>query len=165
MSTAPLKRKQLGDLAPQDKTIIFVRHGESEYNKAMRETGKDPMIRDAPLTIRGQEQAEAARSVLASLRASASPGNSNNNNNNGNNNNSTNNDNNNSSWLLLSSPLRRALHTASRVWPEAFSGGDNAASRFEIWADLRELVTGFDDMGSRPAQLLEQFPHLAVQLE
>ena len=69
------------------KAIIFVRHGESEYNKecilqnlanllaqvgtwsdysksgagqlsqAMRETGEDPLLRDAKLTERGRAQA------------------------------------------------------------------------------------------------------------
>ena len=41
--------------------LIFIRQGESEYNKTMRENGKDPLIRDAPLTETGQAHALQAR--------------------------------------------------------------------------------------------------------
>ena len=38
----------------------FIRHGQSVFNVAFNETGRDPGVRDAPLTPRGHEQAEAA---------------------------------------------------------------------------------------------------------
>ena len=42
--------------------MILLRHGESQFNVAFRETGKDPGIRDPRLTERGRGQArEAAR--------------------------------------------------------------------------------------------------------
>ncbi|CAE7656186.1 HCN4 [Symbiodinium sp. CCMP2456] len=123
------------------KTIIFVRHGESEYNKAMRETGEDPLLRDAKLTERGRAQAAAARPQLQELfeEIGSSAG-----------------------WLLLSSPLRRALDTAAGIWPEAFQAAEG--TRFEIWPELREVVTGCDDLGSTPKQLQFAFPHLHAHL-
>mmetsp|Transcript_135064 Transcript_135064/g.320195 ORF Transcript_135064/g.320195 Transcript_135064/m.320195 type:complete len:238 (+) Transcript_135064:56-769(+) len=123
------------------KTIIFVRHGESEYNKAMRETGEDPLLRDAKLTERGRAQAAGARPQLQELfeEIGSSAG-----------------------WLLLSSPLRRALDTAAGIWPEAFQAAEG--TRFEIWPELREVVTGCDDLGSTPKQLQFAFPHLHAQL-
>jgi broad specificity phosphatase PhoE len=42
------------------KTIYIIRHGESEYNRAIGAMGsrwEDPMIYDAPLTMRGKRQA------------------------------------------------------------------------------------------------------------
>ncbi|CAE7732894.1 HCN4 [Symbiodinium sp. CCMP2592] len=109
------------------KTIIFVRHGESEYNKAMRETGEDPLLRDAKLTERGRAQAAAARPQLQELFEEIGSA---------------------AGWLLLSSPLRRALDTAAGIWPEAFQAGEGT---FEIWPELREVVTGCDDLGSTPS--------------
>ncbi|CAE7313782.1 HCN4 [Symbiodinium natans] len=123
------------------KTIIFVRHGESEYNKAMRETGEDPFLRDAKLTERGRAQAAAARPQLQKLREEAGGT---------------------AGWLLLSSPLRRALDTAAGIWPEAFHVEEG--TRFEIWPELREVVTGCDDLGSTPRQLHGAYPHLAALL-
>mmetsp|Transcript_54203 Transcript_54203/g.150796 ORF Transcript_54203/g.150796 Transcript_54203/m.150796 type:complete len:277 (-) Transcript_54203:320-1150(-) len=133
------------------KTVIFVRHGESEYNKAIRETGEDPLIRDAPLTAVGRQQAASAQATLAMLRdaaATKSSGGA-------------------TQWLLLSSPLRRALDTTAGVWPQAFwqeAGGGTDATRFEIWPALREVVTGCDDLGTSPKELLQSYPHLKSQL-
>lgn len=133
------------------KTIIFVRHGESEYNKAVHETGEDPLIRDAPLTAKGREQAAFARVMLAALMEEAGgkahgPE---------------------KRWLLLSSPLRRALDTAAGVWPEVFlqeAGGADGGTRFEIWPALREMITGCDDLGTSPKGLLQSYPRLQPQL-
>lgn len=122
------------------KTIIFVRHGQSEYNKAMRETGEDPFIRDAPLTSKGLAQAREAQAELAELQEACGA----------------------DGWLLLSSPLRRALDTAAGLWPKAFFGSEG---RLEVWPELREVVTGCDDLGSTPQQLLETYPHLSEQLQ
>lgn len=131
------------------KTVIFVRHGESEYNKAIRETGKDPLIRDAPLTEKGRSQAAAACEVLLAarkgVRAHGRSGAE-------------------ARWLLLVSPLRRALDTAAGAWPEAFFHQAPDEARVEVWPDLRETITGCDDLGSSPAKLKEAYPHLAQQL-
>lgn len=142
------------------KTIIFVRHGESEYNKAIRQTGKDPLIRDAPLTETGRLQAARARKTLTELREVVErrlPSSDQ------------------RRWALLVSPLRRALDTAAGVWPEAFfqgaasadstvaaDGGSNV--RLEIWPALRETISGMDDLGSSPRVLMENYPHLWPQL-
>lgn len=130
------------------KTLIFVRHGQSEYNKAISETGKDPMIRDAPLTALGRSQADTARSTLASLRSQveAKAGDK--------------------RWVVLSSPLRRALDTAHGVWPEALSPSTAAGchSRVEIWPEIREVITGCDDIGTGAQALASEYPHLAPQL-
>lgn len=139
------------------KTLVFIRHGESEYNRAMKETGEDPMIRDALLTDKGRSQARKAREVLAAIRREleaknpAAKG----------------------CWLMASSPLKRALYTASEVWPEAFwqgaagEEGDRGTCenvRFEIVPELREVITGCDDLGSTPGELRGLFPHLGRQL-
>jgi len=115
------------------KTIIFVRHGESEYNKAIRDTGKDPFLRDAPLTAHGRMQAQEAQEKLRELQEEVGE----------------------DGWLMLSSPLQRALDTAAGLWPQCF-----AAGRLEIWPELREVVTGCDDLGSTPEKLLRKYPHL-----
>ena len=113
----PTKRDHEGtpindDPAPSATTnLIFIRHGESEYNKTVRETGKDPLIRDAPLTETGQAQALQARIDLkAILGESVSPD------------------------LILMSPLTRAITTCliacnpSKLYP---------TSQVEVWPELR----------------------------
>lgn len=137
------------------KAVIFLRHGESEYNRAVRETGKDPLIRDAPLTEVGRAQATAAQGTLAALRARAEVGSSD------------------RRWLLVVSPLRRALDTAAGAWPEAFFRGAGSDSlggsmetngvRIEVWPELREAVCGCDDLGTSPRGLAVAYPHLAAQ--
>lgn len=56
--------------------MILLRHGESEFNVAYRETGEDPGIRDPRLTDRGHGQAHEAAQRLSQhgvKRALASP--------------------------------------------------------------------------------------------
>ena len=43
----------------------FIRHGQSEFNKAMNTYGRDPGIHDAPLTDEGREQARHAAQRMA----------------------------------------------------------------------------------------------------
>lgn len=40
--------------------MFFIRHGQSAFNAEFNRTGRDPGIRDAPLTPRGHEQAKGA---------------------------------------------------------------------------------------------------------
>lgn len=136
------------------KSIIFVRHGESEYNKAMRTSGRDPQHRDAALTATGRKQASDARQNLVELRAKLEKklpeGDT-------------------KRWLLVVSPLRRALDTASAIWPEAFlpevlEGTADTNVRVELWPSVRENITGCGDMGSSPRVLIERYPHLWPQL-
>jgi len=62
--------------------VVVLRHGETEWSKGHRHTGQT----DIPLTEAGQEQARAARGVLAGLRLTDP--------------------------LVLCSPRQRAVHTA-----------------------------------------------------
>ena len=45
--------------------MILLRHGQSEFNRLLHETGRDPGIPDAPLTPLGHQQAAAAAEALA----------------------------------------------------------------------------------------------------
>lgn len=67
--------------------MYFIRHGESEFNAVFAATGRDPGIRDAPLTVRGREQARAAGHLLKEAGITR----------------------------IVSSPYRRALQTAACV--------------------------------------------------
>jgi broad specificity phosphatase PhoE len=70
-------------------TILLVRHGETEWNKARRHQGRF----DSPLTERGIAQARALGRLLATLAdATAAP--------------------------IVTSPLRRARHTAEIIREE-----------------------------------------------
>jgi len=111
------------------KTIIFLRHGESEFNAHMAKFGEDPLIRDAPLTPKGREQASAAREhlqhILLSLGADRA-------------------------LRVVSSPLRRAVETALLARPEA-------RAHIDLWPEVREVICGCDDIGT-PASELCQIP-------
>jgi broad specificity phosphatase PhoE len=49
------------------KTIFCIRHGESTFNAAYRETRTDPMHFDAPLTDEGHRQVRDARAGLQEI--------------------------------------------------------------------------------------------------
>lgn len=66
----------------KDFRLVLLRHGETEWSKAHKHTGRT----DIPLTAAGEEQARAARRVLDGLGLS--------------------------NPLVLCSPRRRAVHTA-----------------------------------------------------
>lgn len=77
------------------KTLIFIRHGESEYNAHMKKYGEDPLIQDAPLTEKGRSQAiKAQDKVRELLRDLPAP-------------------------RVVSSPLMRAIGTALLAMPAA----------------------------------------------
>jgi len=46
------------------KEIIFCRHGQSIFNAAIEETGKDPYVFDADITEKGKKQALEARKKI-----------------------------------------------------------------------------------------------------
>jgi len=67
-----------------DRIVLCIRHGESTFNAAWRQTPVDPMHFDAPLSETGQEQVRRARPSLAAVPVE----------------------------LVIVSPLTRALQTA-----------------------------------------------------
>jgi glucosyl-3-phosphoglycerate phosphatase len=67
----------------QRPIIHFVRHGQSEFNRIWALTGRDPQIRDAPLSALGHAQVEAASPMALALRPD----------------------------LIITSPLTRAIQT------------------------------------------------------
>jgi broad specificity phosphatase PhoE len=72
----------------------FVRHGQSEFNLAQQEYGRDPGILDAPLTPLGFEQARRAAKDLAGRGITS----------------------------IIASPYTRALQTASTIAAEIGAG-------------------------------------------
>ncbi|MCB8882280.1 histidine phosphatase family protein [Acidisoma cellulosilytica] len=44
--------------------ILLIRHGQSAFNAAYEETGRDPLLFDARLTAKGEAQVLAARELL-----------------------------------------------------------------------------------------------------
>ena len=52
------------DTPMSTRTILLIRHGESTFNASYAGSGVDPMLFDAPLTARGQEQVQAARLAM-----------------------------------------------------------------------------------------------------
>jgi len=130
------------------KRIVVVRHGESEYNAAMRRVGTwftprfwrngfDPGIRDAPLTAEGQEQARALGRCLAERRIVEELGIS----------------------VCVVSPLSRAVQTAVLALRGHPSCTEAMRQLPIVPAPLmREHAFSFGDVGSTPAELRQKFP-------
>lgn len=70
------------------RIVICIRHGESTFNAAWRETGTDPLQFDAPLSPAGIEQVRSARKAVEGLPVE----------------------------LVVTSPLTRALQTAAGLF-------------------------------------------------
>ena len=106
------------------RTILCIRHGESTFNVAYRETGIDPLHPDARLTPRGEAQVREARLALRSVPVD----------------------------LVVTSPLTRALQTtqgifadhpsAPRVLVEALHR-EHCASSCDIGRSPAELAAEF----------------------
>uniref|UniRef100_A0A7S0WR48 Phosphoglycerate mutase-like protein n=1 Tax=Chlamydomonas leiostraca TaxID=1034604 RepID=A0A7S0WR48_9CHLO len=148
----------------QRKYLVVVRHGESEYNKAVQESKSyaDPMIFDPHLTQKGLMQCkELKKSLGALLRDKAKEF---------------------GDPLFVVSPLTRALQTflESCPWPERMPGGqDDGAGgsggastsappqpplRVEVCPAISEFVITAGDVGRPPSALAQEFPQLAEQL-
>ena len=56
-----------GSNSVSPKTVLCIRHGESTFNVAYRETGTDPLHPDALLTPLGHEQVQDARERLRDI--------------------------------------------------------------------------------------------------
>lgn len=72
------------------KSVLCIRHGESTFNRAYRETGCDPLHIDAPLTDEGLRQAREAAVRLADVAID----------------------------LVVTTPLTRALQTTAVIFAE-----------------------------------------------
>ena len=114
------------------KNLVFIRHAESTYNVHVREHGRDAghasFLRDAGLTAKGVEQAKVARAALTDTLDALGE----------------------DLPFVVSSPLTRSLHTALLARPER-------APFIEVWPELREIVSGCDDIGT-PASILRESP-------
>ncbi len=71
------------------RTLFLVRHGQSVFNAYYAEHGRDPLIRDAPLSEIGRQQVEAARAKVGLLPAPD---------------------------VVISSPLTRAIQTSVGIF-------------------------------------------------
>ena len=131
----------VGMSSSRKKVVHFIRHGESEYNAAMRETGIDPMVYDAPLTAKGKKQARKTAEMVNEFPPPQ---------------------------LLVVSPLTRAIHTALLAVPYAPLAGRQAQdcgwerTRCVVSPLVREAVSGADDIGTPPGELEKAFPGLNV---
>ena len=123
---------------PTSTLLILIRHGQSEYNKVIAETGKDPLLRDAGLTANGQTQALQAREKLrATLAGRSVP----------------------DIGLIVMSPLTRAIDTAKLVAPAELY----PAARIEVWPEVREVICGADDIGTPREELQARHPELDLR--
>lgn len=109
---------------PGPSVVYLIRHGESEFNRRWAATGRDPLIRDAPLSALGHAQIEATIPLAQALRPD----------------------------VVLTSPLSRAVQTAlglfgvtapilvDPVHAERISNTDDVGS------SPRELASRFPDL-------------------
>ena len=103
-----------------DARILLVRHGETEWSRSGRHTGRT----DVPLTQRGRDRARALQPLLRSLLGEASPA------------------------LVLSSPRSRALDTAELAGlqpqtDEQLAEWDYGNYEGRTTPEIRETVPGW----------------------
>lgn len=98
--------------APAAKTLLLVRHGETEWNRVRRYQG----WRDSPLTLQGIAQAEAIGRLLRRLPQAASAG-------------------------IVASPIGRARRTAEII-AECLSEDDGRPRAIRFDDRLREISLG-----------------------
>jgi len=55
------------------RTVHLIRHGQSEFNRVWDGEGRDPLVRDAPLSEVGHEQVRAAREAALTLESDVVP--------------------------------------------------------------------------------------------
>ena len=106
--------------------VYLLRHGYSTWQAQYDRTQADAGIPDAPLAERGREQARAVAADVAALGIE----------------------------LVITSPLTRAIETASRV----FEGEPRPP--IVVDSRLRERLGDSCDIGRSPAVLAAEFPDL-----
>lgn len=164
MEDASLARPLFNIFLPkiEQRHLILIRHGESEYNRAMEQGSsfKDPMIFDPPLTRKGREQARGLRDKLKAELSMFGD----------------------ALWVV--SPLRRAIETFMLACPSlsdlhgaatgSNAAGEQATSQLsaqlsklnvEVVPTISEFLITAGDVGSNPQQLAREFPCLSKQIE
>ncbi|OQS05506.1 phosphoglycerate mutase family protein [Thraustotheca clavata] len=120
-----------------EKTIYFIRHGESTFNEWRTRSlwtfswifVKDPMIFDAPLSSKGHLQVEQLKEAIKDKQL------------------------NEVIQLIICSPLTRAIQTA-------LGGFDGCNIPFKIHPSCREMLDTACDIGRDPSELSADFPTL-----
>ncbi|KDO34296.1 hypothetical protein SPRG_19114 [Saprolegnia parasitica CBS 223.65] len=122
---------------PEDKTIYFVRHGESTFNEWRTRSlwtfswifVKDPMIIDAPLSQKGELQVQQLHDEIQQKKLHESI------------------------QLVITSPLTRAIQTA-------LGGFEGSSLPFQVHASCREMLDTACDVGRQPSGRGIDFTHL-----
>ncbi|EQC34496.1 hypothetical protein SDRG_07824 [Saprolegnia diclina VS20] len=117
-----------------EKTIYFVRHGESTFNEWRTRSlwtfswifVKDPMIIDAPLSPKGELQVQQLHNEILQKKLHESI------------------------QLVITSPLTRAIQTA-------LGGFEGSSIPFQVHASCREMLDTACDIGRQPSELAEAF--------
>jgi broad specificity phosphatase PhoE len=111
--------------------MILIRHGQSEFNVVFNREGRDPGIRDAPLTSHGRSQVKAAAEELAArIRKGLEI------------------------RRLLASPYTRALQTAAII-------AEHLNLPLEVEPLVREHAAYHCDIGTPASELAETWPALS----
>lgn len=113
------------------RTITFIRHGQSEFNRHWAATGRDPLIRDAPLSELGHEQVRAARAAARALEPD----------------------------VVITSPLTRALQTAVGLFGDGSVSIVVDAEHRERLTNTDDIGSPPHELAARFPQL--SFAHLA----
>ncbi|OQR99427.1 phosphoglycerate mutase family protein [Achlya hypogyna] len=111
-----------------DKTIYFVRHGESTFNEWRTRSiltfswifVKDPMIIDAPLSRKGEQQVASLHQEILDKKLHETV------------------------ELIITSPLTRAIQTT-------LGGFEGSAAPVQVHACCREMLDTACDIGRQPA--------------
>lgn len=120
--------RMLHDGLAKHKLVRIMRHGESENNKGWDMLGRDPKIRDAPLTKEGKLQAATAGTKLCHVdRSMCGTSESH-------------------RLLIVTSPLSRAMETARL----ALKNSACTHYRSVVHPDLREWRRALADVGNAP---------------
>ena len=116
--------------------VLFIRHAESQSNALWKETGIDPWIFDPTITEKGYQQAIQLKDNISYFVPD----------------------------LIVSSPLKRCLLTASIVFGETEGDGDSPNShrltqpQWIVHPLAIERLSEADDIGSLKRDLINEFP-------
>ena len=112
----------------QGKTITFIRHAESLYNVHYNTFQKDVGLVDAPLSNKGIEMAQNMRRLVCNTL---------------------------DPQLIIMSPLTRSIETGLIAFP--YHEYIQKKCKYEIWAEHREVLEAWCDIGYTPSFLEDKF--------